>query len=206
MIEGFMPYSMFVLLRFAKWEEMLKVPEPEPSLQIANTVWHYSRGLALAATGKADEARREHETLRNVVSKIPGDTPFGLNPAKDVLKIAELVLEAKIAWAAGDKKAALEAWQKAVAAQDTLNYDEPPGWYYPVRESLGAALLMSGDAPAAENVFRKDLEYNPRNGRSLFGLMESLKKQGKTSAAQSVEREFRIAWKHADTRLRIEDL
>lgn len=206
MIEGFMPYSMFVLLRFAKWEEMLKVPEPEPSLQIANTVWRYSRGLALAATGKADEARREHETLRNVVSKIPGDTPFGLNPAKDVLKIAELVLEAKIAWAAGDKKAALEAWQKAVAAQDTLNYDEPPGWYYPVRESLGAALLMSGDAPAAENVFRKDLEYNPRNGRSLFGLMESLKKQGKTSAAQSVEREFRIAWKHADTRLRIEDL
>ncbi len=123
-----------------------------------------------------------------------------------MLKIAEHALEARIAWAKGDKKAAVEAWHKAVEAQDALNYDEPPGWYYPVRESLGGALLLSGDAAGAEKVFRADLEQNPRNGRSLFGLMESLKAQGKQAAAQLVQWEFEMAWKNADTKLRVEDL
>jgi Flp pilus assembly protein TadD len=87
-----------------------------------------------------------------------------------------------------------------------LNYDEPPGWYYPTRESLGAALLLAGEAAEAEKVFRQDLEHNPRNGRSLFGLAESLKKQGNSQAARAAQRDFESAWKSADTKLRVEDL
>jgi TolA-binding protein len=75
-----------------------------------------------------------------------------------------------------------------------------------VRESLGAALLTSGDAAGAERVFRDDLERNPRSGRSLFGLSESLKAQGKRDAARLVEREFGRAWKSADTKLSVKDL
>jgi hypothetical protein len=109
-----------------------------------------------------------------------------------------------LAWARGEKIIAIEGWRKAVTAQDALNYDEPPGWYYPVRESLGAALLMNGQAAEAEDVFRADLRDNPRNGRSLFGLLESLKAQRKEGASL-VEREFERAWKNADTKLKIED-
>lgn len=47
---------------------------------------------------------------------------------------------------------------------------------------------------------------NRRNGRSLYGLPESLKAQGKTYSAQSVQKEFEEAWKQADTKLRVEDL
>jgi hypothetical protein len=90
--------------------------------------------------------------------------------------------------------------------EDALAYDEPPAWFLPVRESLGGALLRSGDSAAAEKVFRADLEKNVRNGRSLFGLMESLKAQGKKEASRSVQREFESAWKNADTQLRVEDL
>ena len=89
--------------------------------------------------------------------------------------------------------------------QDGLAYDEPPAWYYPVRESLGAALLLAGDAARAEAVFRDGLGRSPRNGRMLFGLLASLKAQGKTEAAEWVEREFQAAWKGADLELRLQD-
>ena len=198
MVEGFLPYPIFVQLRFAKWDETLKLPEPDKSQAITNTVWHYARGLALAATGKVAEAKRQQQTLREQVKNLPGETPFGLNPAKEVLAIAELVLEARIAWAEGNKTGAIQTLRKAVAAQDSLNYDEPPGWYYPVRESLGAALLLSGNAAAAETAFREDLLTNPRSGRSLFGLLESLKAQNKQDAMRWVEAEFKAAWKAAE--------
>jgi tetratricopeptide (TPR) repeat protein len=206
MIEGFLPYPMFVQLRFAKWGETLKLPEPDKAQLLANTVWHYARGVALAATGKVADAKREHQTLRERVQNLPGETPFGLNPAKEVLAIAQLVLEARIAWAEGNKTGAIDHFRKAIEAQDSLNYDEPPGWYFPVRESLGAALLLNGETAAAETVFREDLLTNPRSGRSLFGLLQSLKAQGKQDAMRWVEAEFKTAWKDADVSLKVEDL
>ncbi len=206
MVEGFLPYPIFVQLRFAKWDETLKLPEPDKSQPITNTVWHYARGVALAATGKVADAQREQQIFSERVKNLPGETPFGLNPAKEVLAIAELVLAARIAWAEGNKTGAIETFRKAVAAQDSLNYDEPPGWYFPVRESLGAALLLSGNATAAETVFREDLLTNPRSGRSLFGLLESLKAQGKVDAMRWVEAEFKAAWKAAEVQLKVENL
>ncbi len=97
------------------------------------------------------------------------------NKAKDILKIAQDVLGAKIALAKKDPTTAIGQLREAVALQDTLKYGEPPDWFFPVRESLGAALMMNGDAAGAEKVFREDLERNPRNPRSLFGLQQALK-------------------------------
>ena len=70
---------------------------------------------------------------------------------------------------------------------------------------MGAALLRAGQAAEAEQVFREDLKRNRRNGRSLFGLMESVKAQKKGTEAELVSREFARAWKQAAA-LRIEDL
>lgn len=206
MLEGFLPSVMFVQLRFNRWDEILKMPEPAREMPITNTLWHYARGIALAGKGQVAEAQKERELFAGQAKGMPGETPFGLNTAISVLKIAEHSLDARIAAAKGDRKLAVEHWRKAVAAHDALNYDEPPGWYYPTRESLGAALLAAGNAAEAEKVFRKDLEDNPHNGRSLFGLAESLKKQGQKQAAEKVQREFEAAWKNATSKLRIEDL
>ena len=90
--------------------------------------------------------------------------------------------------------------------QDALAYDEPPPWYHPIRESLGAALLLSGDAAGAEAVFRDGLRRSPNTGRMLFGLRESLKAQKKTEALVFVQKEFDAAWKGADIELRVKDL
>ena len=90
--------------------------------------------------------------------------------------------------------------------QDTLQYDEPADWYYPVRESLGAALLAAGNSREAEEVFRADLLQNPRNPRSLYGLQQALSAQGKATDAAWVQAQFAEAWKNADTQLSVAHL
>ena len=128
---------------------------------------------------------------------------WGNNKPGDILAIAAEVLAARLA---GSSAHAIPRWQRAVELQDALVYDEPPGWYYPVRESLGAALLRAGKAADAEVVFREGLRRSPRNGRLLFGLLESLKAQKRTEAVGWVEREYREAWSHAEVTIRLEDL
>jgi len=116
----------------------------------------------------------ERKAIGAIVDKLPEDAPYGLNHAKPVLLVGEAVLDGKIAAASGDKAAAADVYRKAIALQDQLNYDEPQDWYYPVRETLGAALFIDGDITGAEAVFRSDLERNPGNGRSLYGLSKAL--------------------------------
>ncbi len=108
--------------------------------------------------------------------------------------------------ASGNKDEAIRHWRTAVEIQDTLNYDEPPDWYYPVRESLGGTLLAARKPTEAEQVFREDLKKNPRNPRSLFGLMHSLKAQQKEADAAWVEKQFNAGWKNADTELQVAGL
>jgi tetratricopeptide (TPR) repeat protein len=131
---------------------------------------------------------------------------FYFNKAQSFLDLAENILDARIAASKGDYTQAISYWEKAVEVQDKLYYGEPPEWFYPVRESLGAALLLNDQADRAEAVFRADLEQYPRNPRSLFGLLKSLQAQKKSSNVEDVRREFEAAWKNADTTLTLKDL
>jgi tetratricopeptide (TPR) repeat protein len=162
--------------------------------------------MAYASTGKLDSAEKERSVMVSAVKAFPADRMYGFNTVTSVFSIAENVLSARMAMAKNDKKAAIEFLKKALEAEDSLNYDEPEDWYIPVRESLGGALMLKGDYYDAERVFRRELEKHPRSGRALFGLLESLRSQGKKQAAELVQREFEAAWKNADTKLRIEDL
>jgi len=161
--------------------------------------------MAYASMGKSDDAEKEQTLLISTVKAFPKDMPYGFNTATDVFKVAGYVLSARIV-AKNDKQAAIEFLKQAVEVEDSLNYDEPEDWYIPVRESLGGILIISGNYAEAERVFRAELKRHQRNGRALFGLMESLKAQSKTNAAQFVQREFEAAWKNADVKLRVEDL
>jgi tetratricopeptide (TPR) repeat protein len=206
MLEGFMTTTTLMLVRFRRWDDILKLPQADPSLPTVNAVQHFARGMAYAANGKLEGAENERKALVEAKQMIPADAGFGLNSASNILQIAENVLSARIAVARKDNKSATELLRKAVEIEDSLAYDEPPAWFLPVRESLGGLLLRKRDYAEAEKVFRADLEKNPRSGRSLFGLAESLKAQGKRKEARAVEREFTTAWKNADIRLKIDEL
>jgi tetratricopeptide (TPR) repeat protein len=207
-LEGFMTVPLAVEVRFHKWNEILKAPQPDPGMHTATVFWHFARGLALAGTGKLDEAEAEHKIVAEAEEKTPPDAIFQMpinNKTKDILKIAENVLGAKISLAKNDMDATVSQLRAAVAVQDSLKYDEPQDWFYPVRESLGAVLLKIGDDAGAEEVFRADLERNPRNPRSLFGLEQALKAQEKTYDAGFVRKQFDANWKGA-TRPTVDDL
>jgi tetratricopeptide (TPR) repeat protein len=206
--ESYLPIPIFVLLRFHRWGEILKTSPPEPNLAMTNALWHFARGSAAAAIGKIEAAEAERAVLETVRSKTSPEQEFGMNynKSRDFLDLAASILDARIATARGESGSAIQWWMQAVQLEGGFRYNEPPEWFYPVRESLGAALLSAGRAAEAEQVFREDLRQNPRNPRSLFGLMESLKAQQRDADAAWVERQFNEAWKGADITLKVSDL
>lgn len=208
MIESMIVTPVNVLMRFGRHAEILALTEP-PADRPVQRVWHhFARGVALARTGKVDEAAAERKALTEAIAAVPESALFGgtgLTSARSVLDVSSLVLDARIAHTKKEGDRAIKLWQQAVSAADPLPYDEPPIWFYPLRESLGAALLAADRAPDAEQAFRDDLERNPRNPRSLFGLHTALVKQGKEADAAWVKREFDQAWKNADSKLTLED-
>lgn len=206
MLEMFTPYTTVTLVRFRRWNEILKSPEPDPEMKITGAFRHFARGMAYAKTSQIANAEAELRMLQDKSQAIPADAPFGNSTARGVLQVAEHLLASQIALSRGDKKIAIEHLRKGVEAEDAVNYNEPPDWDLPVREWLGGALLANGDNAEAEKVFRAELVKHPRNGRALFGLIESLKRQGETSSAQMVQREFDKAWEKADTKLSVEEL
>jgi tetratricopeptide (TPR) repeat protein len=169
-------------------------------------MYRYSRGLALARLGKVKEAESERAVMDEIACRIPEQESLMINKAHSVLAIGLADLDARIARAKGDPETEIVHWRRAVDLQDKLSYMEPPEWHYPIREALGGALLRQGKPSEAEAVFRKDLEINPRNGRSLFGLLEALKVQKKSVSTDWVRREFTEAWKYSSASLTIEDL
>src|SRR5690349_18758796 len=203
MLEAFRPYPLISLVRFGRWDEILKEPQPDEALKMTTAYWHFARGSAYVATNQLENAAGEWAALDAIVKATPADTPWGNNTAGAVLQVAELTLAGKLAFARGGKQAAFDLLNKAAAAEDAMYYNEPLDWDLPVREVLGALMLSSGDATGAEKVFLEQLRHHRGNGRALFGLAESLKAQGNARAAQNVTKEFQQAWKDADVKLTI---
>jgi tetratricopeptide (TPR) repeat protein len=208
MAEVYVPTPTFILIRFRRWEEVLELPPPDPALAMTTAFWHFARGSAFAAKGHVAMAETERRILEIARKETPADLEFSFysNKAQTFLGLAANTLDARIATAQGDNVRAIQYWEKAVEIEDKLNYGEPPEWFYPVRESLGGALLVNGQAARAEVVFRADLEQYPRNPRSLFGLVKSLEAQKKSTDVEEVRREFEAAWKNTDRPLELGDL
>jgi pimeloyl-ACP methyl ester carboxylesterase/Flp pilus assembly protein TadD len=205
MLEMFRPYPLVSMIRFGRWDDILKEPKPDEALKITTAFWHYARGSAYIGTNEPAKAEAELAALQAIRKSLPADARLGNSAAADVLKVAELLLAGKREYARGGATA-FNLLNQAAGAEDLTAYNEPADWDMPVREVLGGLLLSSGQYNVAEKVFRDELAKRPRNGRALFGLAESLKQQGKDSSAKMVWREFEGQWAEADTKLTVEGL
>ncbi|MCR6633034.1 MAG: tetratricopeptide repeat protein [Magnetospirillum sp.] len=185
------PY--FTHAQFSAPETILALPDPGDGLPYVRALWHYARGTALARQGAGNEA--EIAAIRDLARQpdIADLTAQGV-PAADVLALAVEVLQGRAAQGAGDHQRAAAHFRQAVVLEDRLTYMEPPWWYYPVRQSLGASLMQAGDAKGAEAVFREALARTPNNGWALWGLAQAQWAQGDEAAAQDSERAFRQVW------------
>jgi tetratricopeptide (TPR) repeat protein len=202
MLEFFWPTTAYGLVRFGRWDEVLAEPAPGDEFAYATGMWHYARGMAFAGKGRYEDAARERALVDAAAQATPIDRLVADNqPARRQLELASAVLAGESAARRGDGETAVRELERAVVLEDALPYMEPPAWYYPVRQSLGAALLAAGRADEAEAVYREDLRRNPENGWSLYGLAESLRADGDARAAAAVDRRFRAAWTRADVKL-----
>jgi predicted Zn-dependent protease len=190
------------LVRFGRWDDVLALPGPPQEWLYTRGVWHYARGIALNAKGQAADAARELAALEALLKSVPPErtTAFFFR-SSNLLQMAANVLAGEMAAKAGDAASAERLLRAAVAEQDTHWFTEPPPWYFPIRQTLGAVLLQSGRPADAELVYREDLRRNPGNGWSLFGLAQSLRAQGKTAEAAQAEESFKKAWAQADVTL-----
>ena len=164
LIEGIMPATMHVMIRFGKWEEVLQEP-PYPDWRLTSVAArYYARSVALSALGRTDEARVEMGLFREAVDNIPADWHVFANPASEVMPIAHAMIEGELLYREGKKEEAYALLREGAAAEDALIYDEPPGWMLPVRHALGALLMADGKFEEAEQVYREDLARNRNNG------------------------------------------
>jgi len=200
-IQFFRTIPMLSLVRFARWKEILEEPEPYEPFAFARAIWHYGRGVAHAALGDAGAARVELAAIEGLEPEIDEIFMGNVYPARDLLEIAKSLLRGEMAYRSGDAANAVLAFEDAVALQDALPYTEPPFWYYPTRQSLGAALLASNRLAEAQAVFEEDLEQYPMNGWSMFGLAEALRRQGDETGAEQMTARFKTVWQFADVSL-----
>src|SRR5258708_16055966 len=201
MAEGITPSRYFTEARFGKWDAILKEHAPPADLSYTTGVWHYARGRAFLAKNRPDDAVNEKKKLDAIVAATPPDRVVGFNSANRLLAMASETLAGEIDSAQGHHDDAIKHLKEAVAIQDALNYEEPPPWYYPVRETLGMELLASGKTADAGQVFRDDLKQNPENGWSLNGLALCLHARNASDEAASVDARLKKAWAHADVKL-----
>lgn len=203
-LQHFYMLPLYAKARFGLWDEVLDAPRPPGELLYPQGVWHYARGMAHVARDELGAARSELEHLREIAAD-PGleeVTIWEINTMAQLLAIADDVLSGELAAARGDHDEAVRRLRAAVAREDALSYNEPPDWYYPVRQSLGAVLMAAGRPDEAKRVYRENLKHYPDNGWALFGLAESLEAQGKDSAAATVRARFEDAWRRADVQLK----
>lgn len=199
-LQHFYVVPLYTEVRFSQWQKILDTPAPEPELKYPTGVWHYARGMALANQGEQNKAKQELTQLQNFINDpdLQELKIGGFNSTSSVLEIASEVLTGEIAKFAQDYTTAIDHLRKAAILEDKLIYTEPPDWYSPTHNLLGNILLESDRLSEAEEAFREDLRIYPKNGWSLYGLAQSLEKQGKIAEAKAVQQEYEEAWQYAD--------
>jgi tetratricopeptide (TPR) repeat protein len=207
MLEAFHLYPAMVDLRFHQWDAILASPRPRPERKLTSAFRQYAEAMALLGKGRMKEAVAARTRFEGLRKALPADSLYIINnKGSDLLALAAATLDAELAWKRGNNEESIRLWRRAVELEKAIQYDEPPAWFYPVRQSLAAALLRNGQPKEAEAVFRETIAKHSRDGRLLFGLWQSLKAQKRDTEAALVEQQFDAAWKNATVRLRIEDL
>lgn len=206
-VQPIMAAPWFALAQFATPAAILAAAPPDADLPYVQAAYRYALGTALVQVGGRRAAERERARLAALADQpaLKALTEAGV-PASDLVRLAAEMLAGRIAMAAGHFAEAAAAFARAAFIEAGLPYSEPPFWYAPTRQSLGAALLLAGDIDQAEAVFRDSLRAAPRNGWALFGLVEVARRRNDPVAEEAVERLLREAWIGDRARLTLERL
>jgi tetratricopeptide (TPR) repeat protein len=190
-------YHALTLVRFGRFDEIAAVPRP-PKGDIAGGFWDFAQGYARLRAGEKDFANLYLGRVMAAAST--SKEMFRVNPASNLLGTVGGILEGEIKRAAGDLPGAIASFEKAVAEEDALPYDEPEPLPFAARHWLGAALIEAGRFADAEKVYRDEIADHPHNGWSLLGLKQALAGQGRSST--EVDADLAASWARSEVWIR----
>jgi len=199
------PY--LAMAQFAQPEAILAMPPPDARLPYAAAMRLYARAVAHAE--RQDRAAFERELA--ALTALRSSDAFAPMieqgvPAPDLLALAEAVARGRFARAQGRFEDAASHYREAIVLERRIPYQEPAYWYYPVSQSLGAALFKAGRYDEASQAFQAALKQTPRNGWALYGLAQSEDALGHPREASEARQAFQRAWLGDPTWLRMERL
>ena len=202
-LQHYAAIPLYAYVTFGKWDEILNYPQPQDKRPYMQAVWYYARTMAFIGKNDISSAEKEMESLEKIRSDKNLESLFiwGINSAAGLIKIAYEVTKGELEAKKKNYNDAIVHLRKAVELEDGLRYDEPPTWFYPCRQNLGAVLIEAGKYAEAEKVYRENLAEIPDNGWGLFGLHQVLLKENKTKEAGEVKKRFEEAWKYSDIKL-----
>ncbi|MCO4291255.1 tetratricopeptide repeat protein [Solitalea sp. MAHUQ-68] len=204
MMQNMYASPLYAMVRFGKWNEILKQKEPSGKYPLLRGIFHYAVGMAYVKTNRLDSVLKHHAALLGLLSekKTEALVVWQTNTTKNLLEIAANLLEGEFYAAKKDYPKALIPLQNAIKGEDALFYDEPADWPNPTRNNYGAVLLEAGRAAEAEAIYREALKQYPENGWALIGLYNTLTLQQKTTEAVATKNRFDKAFVNADITLK----
>ncbi|MBK9763284.1 MAG: hypothetical protein IPO87_07945 [Flavobacteriales bacterium] len=199
-LQHFQAFPYMVAVKLALWDKLKAEAMPDSSWKYATAMWHYSQGMRNVHDGNTKGAEEHLLALRTCAkdSSVLAMRVWGINPATQILAVADGVLEGGILMAEGKADDGIQRLTEAVVAEDALQYQEPRDWSFPVRHELGTALLLAHRPAEAEAVYRRDLLDWPENGYALQGLRKALEDAGKNQEASALEPRIIQATAYAD--------
>jgi tetratricopeptide (TPR) repeat protein len=212
-LEGFVAVKVHVLIRFGRWEDILalELPEDRTLYCVTTAMIHYAKGVAYAALGQVDAADKERAIFHKSLDHVPPSRVLFNNNCRDILDIADAMLDGEIEYRRGNIDAAFKHLQRSIALDDGLPYDEPWGWMQPSRHAYGALLLEQGQVEKAAAVYSADLGMDdtlpralqhPNNVWSLHGYHECLTRLGRSAEARIIQQQLKLAAATADVPIR----
>jgi tetratricopeptide (TPR) repeat protein len=203
-VEGYLPMKQHVLIRFGKWREILaeELPRDQDLYCSTTAMMLYARAVAYSALGRVAEAEAARAAFLEAKRRVPESRRVHNNTVRDLLEIAEAMLEGELEYRRGHYDVAFAHLRRSVELDDALPYDEPWGWMQPTRHALGALLLEQGRVAEAEAVYRSDLGLDatlsracqhPDNLWSLHGLHECLTQRGETVESTLIKQRLDVA-------------
>ena len=186
---------LFAYAQFGDAATILALPEPGDGAPYVKAMWHYARAIAFAMQKDSVRALAEVDAIADInnTADLRAVSATGV-PAKVLLSVAQQVALGRIAQSEDDVETAIKRFEAGAELQDTINYMEPPYWYYPVRQSLGAAYLAAGRVDESIQAFKASLVLAPNNAWSLYGLQQAYEAKGDTTAAGYTRDLLQNAW------------
>jgi tetratricopeptide (TPR) repeat protein len=202
-LQHFAAIPLYAYVTFGEWDEIINYEKPSDERPYILAVWHYARAMAFIAKNNLSDAENEIVVLDSFKGNDAIDSLliWGFNSAGILVDIASEVAKGELEAKKKNYSDAIAHLKRAVEYEYSLRYDEPPTWFYPCRQNLGAVLIEAGMFEEAEKIYKENLSEIPENGWGLFGLHQALLKQSKNDEASEVERKFNEAWKYADIKL-----